>query len=81
MSVAVQFYGVQKALTKTHELRVPIQKGRKVRDVLNYLSECYPDLVIREDDVVITVNNRISSMDRTLKPDDRVSFLPHIGGG
>jgi molybdopterin converting factor small subunit len=79
--VSVQFFGVQRALTQTSEILVPLLKGACVRDVLRYIMKAYPDLQLREEDMVVTVNNCISPISRTLNPNDRVAFLPHIGGG
>jgi molybdopterin converting factor small subunit len=81
MMVLVQFHGIQRLLTRTHEVQVPLLKGRRVRDVFLYIRNCYPDLSLSEKAVMITVNDNVSAMNALLNPNDKISFLPHIGGG
>ena len=38
-------------------------------------------LRLAEEGLLVTVNNQISAPNRILKANDRVSFIPHIGGG
>lgn len=81
MMVSVRFYGAQCLLTRTREVQVPLLKNQRVRDVFLYLMNCYPDLSLSEKAVMITVNDNISAMNALLNPNDKISFLPHIGGG
>lgn len=81
MVVSVQFFGIQRTLTQTSELEVPLNGQDKVGDVFSYIRNCYPDLKLCEEDLLITVNNRVSNMEQGLNPDDKLAFLPHIGGG
>jgi len=79
--VSVEFFGVQRALTKTARIQIPIAKNGRVRDVFGYLMGYYPNLTLREEAVFVTVNSITSSMNHTLKPADTIAFLPHVGGG
>ena len=81
MVVSVQFCGVQRALTHADKIQVTILKNGRVSDVLVYVRDCYPDLPLSEEDVLVTVNNNVSTMNDMLNPNDRITFLPHIGGG
>jgi molybdopterin converting factor small subunit len=81
MMVSVQFCGVQRALTRTHEIEVPLGEKGRVRDVFAYLVECYPGLPLNNNSIFVTVNNKISTIDQPLRPNDTITFLPHIGGG
>jgi molybdopterin converting factor small subunit len=81
MVVSVQFCGIQRTLAHTNEIQVPILKNGKVSDVLLYIRHCYPDLPLREEDIIVTVNNNSSNMSHILNPNDKITFLPHIGGG
>jgi molybdopterin converting factor small subunit len=49
--------------------------------VFAYIRGCYPDLALSEEDLLVTVNNRVSRMDQGLNPHDTLAFIPHIGGG
>jgi molybdopterin converting factor small subunit len=81
MVVSVNFFGLQRKLTRTHTIQVPLSNKTRVGDILDYVRENYPDLPLSEDTVLITVNNHISSIDRDLRANDQISFIPHIGGG
>lgn len=81
MVVSVQFYGVQRARMKTSEIKISLTENGRVRDVFGYLMDCYPDLPLAEEGVLVTVNNKASDMNRTLNPNDNIIFLPHLGGG
>jgi len=81
MRVSVQFYGAQRALTGTQEILVPLSNNQRISDVFLYIRECFPKLKLSEEDILITLNNKISTMDQMLSPKDRIAFLPHIGGG
>jgi len=81
MVVSVQFCGVQRSLTRTNEMEIPLPNEGRVRDVFAYLLACFPGLPLNNDSVFVTVNNKISNIEQTLRPHDTVTFLPHIGGG
>ena len=81
MVVSVEFFGAQRALTKTAKVQVPLAENGQVRDVFTYLTGYYPDLTLSEEAVVVTVNNKTSTMNHALKPADKIVFLPHVGGG
>jgi molybdopterin converting factor small subunit len=81
MVVYIQFHGVQRSLTGTHEIQMTFLKHCLVRDLLEQIKACYPNLAINEDDFLVTVNNNVSTINHTLEPNDKIAFLPHIGGG
>ena len=81
MEVSVNFYGLHRRMTSVDELQISLLKGRRVADVFNYIKEYYPDLPLDEEAILITVNNKVSSLNQTLKNYDQISFIPHVGGG
>ena len=81
MVVSVEFLGAQRALTRTGRVAVPLRGRGRVKDVFGYIMGCYPELPLDEKGLVVTVNSKVSTIDHVLDPDDRVAFLPHIGGG
>ena len=81
MKVSVTFCGLHRLMTKTDRIRVPIVRQSRVDDILSYLRQCYPDLPLSEDMILVTVNNRVSRADQVLEAGDRIALLPHIGGG
>jgi len=52
-----------------------------VNDVLEYVRNRYPALNLDEEMILITVNQKIAPLDRVLRANDTVSFLPFISGG
>ncbi len=81
MVISVQFFGTQRAITKVRDLKIPLTVNGRVKDVHEYLMNRYPDLSLNEKDVRVTINNKSSSMNHILKPNDNIVFLPHVGGG
>jgi len=60
---------------------MPITEGTRVNDALEYTKHQYPNLNLDEGMILVTVNQEIASLDRVLRANDTVSFLPFIGGG
>ena len=81
MIASIEFLGMQRAVTKTNSIDMPISEETRVNDALEYVRHKYPELHLDEGMSIITVNHEIASLDRVLKANDTVSFLPFIGGG
>ena len=81
MVVSIDFYGTQRAVTKTGGIDMPITEKTKVTDALQYVRHQYPALSLDEKRVLITVNQEMVPPDRLLRANDTVSFLPFICGG
>ena len=81
MVVSISFNGLQRKVTSEDQIQVPVSEKARVNDVLKYIQESYPDIRINEDAVLVTINNEISNLDRILKDNDQICFIPHIGGG
>jgi len=60
---------------------MPITEKTPLRNALEYVRQLYPDLVLDEKLILMTVNHELASPDRLLKSNDTVCILPHIGGG
>ena len=81
MTISVSFLGQQRAFVGTDRIEVEISSNSKVEDVLHYVQRKYPGIDVRDNKFLVAVNNRLSRLDQSLKPDDNIAFLPHIGGG
>ena len=79
--ISIKFFGMQRAVTKTDSIDMPITEKARVADALEYVRHRYPELPLDQETVLITVNQEQASPDTMLKPNDTVSFLPSIGGG
>jgi molybdopterin converting factor small subunit len=81
MAVSIEFLGMQRVVTNAESVDMPITGKTRVNDVLEYVTQQYPDLHLDKERILIAVNLEIASLDRILKDNDTVSFLPIIGGG
>ena len=81
MSVLVEFFGVQRDIARTDKINIPVGEAKFVRDVIAYIRKKYPELRLDEHAVLATVNHELASLDKSLKANDVVCFLPPIGGG
>jgi molybdopterin converting factor small subunit len=79
--ISIKFFGMQRAVTKTDSIDMPVTEKARVADALEYVRHRYPELPLDQETVLITVNQEQASLDTMLKPNDTVSFLPSIGGG
>jgi molybdopterin converting factor small subunit len=81
MVVSVIFNGLQRKVTSMDQIRVTISEKTRVTDVVSYIRECYPDIPINKDSVLVMINTELSNLDQVLKDNDKICFIPHIGGG
>ncbi len=81
MKISIEFLGMQRIITQTEYLDMQISEETKVNDAFEHVRQKYPALNLNDGMILVTVNQEISNMDRILKADDTVSFLPLIGGG
>ena len=79
--VLIEFFGMQRVVTKIHGIEMPITEKMKVYDALEYVRHQYPDLHLDEGMILITVNQETAPLDRILTAGDTVLFLPFISGG
>jgi molybdopterin converting factor small subunit len=79
--VSIKFHGMQRTVTNTDSINMPITDKTKVNDALEYVRQQYPDLPLEEGMVIVTVNLEIATLDRILRDKDTISFLPLIAGG
>ena len=81
MVISIDFSGSQRAVTKTHRMRMPITHTTKVTDVLDYVRRHFPDLHLHKHTIIAVVNHEAAPLDKVVRPNDTVAFLPPIGGG
>jgi len=81
MVVSIKFHGMQRLVTNTDSIDMPINEKTTVNDALEYVKQKYPGLHLDEGTIIAAVNLEIASLDRILRESDTVSFLPNIAGG
>lgn len=80
MVVTIEFLGIQRTVTKTDGIAMPITENMRVNDALEYVKRLYPGIQL-DGGMLVTVNREIASLDRLLRANDIVSFIPSISGG
>jgi molybdopterin converting factor small subunit len=81
MTVSIKFHGMQSLVTNTDSIDMPITGKTRVNDALEYVRQQYPALHLEEGTFIVAVNLEVASLDRILRDNDTVSFLPNIAGG
>jgi molybdopterin converting factor small subunit len=81
MLISIEFLGMQRTITGSSTLDMPITDKTTVNDALEYVRHLYPDLHLKEETILVTVNNEIAPLEQPLNANDSISFLPFIGGG
>jgi len=81
MLVSIKFLGMQRLITNTDSIDMPINGNTRVNDALQYVRQQYPVLPLEEGMVLATINLEVASLDRILQDKDTISFLPLIAGG
>ncbi len=81
MVVSVQFHGVHRAITRVNEVRFALASNARVSDLFKRIQRIYPNLQLSQDDIMVSINDQLSTMNQPLNSEDKISFLPHIGGG
>ena len=81
MNVSVNFFGIQRKITQQDKIFIDLERKACVSDLLQHIRNSYPGLSLNENSIMITVNNRVSSLDQNLNLNDSISIIPHLGGG
>jgi len=81
MVVSVHFLGLQSKVAGARKIKIPLLEESRVNDLLSHLQDQYPELSLKGDDFIVSVNDRISRPNQVLKSNDVIAILPHIGGG
>ena len=81
MVVSIEFLGMQRMVTKTNGMDMPITEKTRVKDALEYVRCQFSDLNLDIETTLVTVNHNKAALDRILKANDVISFLPFISGG
>jgi molybdopterin converting factor small subunit len=81
MVVSIKFLGMQRVVTNTDSINMPITGKTRVNDALEYVRQQYPALSLEENMILVAVNLEVASLDRILRDKDTISFLPLIAGG
>ena len=81
MTISVKLTGMQQVVAGTSVVEMPVTGYSTVRDVLDYVNKKYPKLAISTNSMFIVIDHQIVTLDRALRADDTIEFIPAIGGG
>ena len=81
MTVTIEFMGMQRVRTGRDSIQMALNGRTTARQALDYLKTTYPELILNEDTILVTVNHAVVPLDRVLESGDRLCFVPPIGGG
>jgi len=79
--ISVNFHGPHRVVTRIGEMEISLSDGTCVDHALAAVRERFPALPLQMEDLLITVNDKVSTVDQLLKEKDNISLLPHMGGG
>jgi molybdopterin converting factor small subunit len=81
MVVSIELMGLHRDIAQIDKITMPITGKTPLRSALEYIKKLYPNLVLDENMILLTVNHELASLDTLLVSNDTVCILPHIGGG
>jgi molybdopterin synthase catalytic subunit len=82
--ITVKLFGLLRTLVNNQaELSVPLNGGRKVKDLVATLEAGYPQIgeLIHKKKVLVSVNQEVAHPDTDLTDGDEVALLPPFAGG
>src|SRR5207244_11714540 len=82
--ITLKLFGMLKTMAKNQaELRVSLNGGRTVGDLVGLLEKDYPEMaeLIHKKRVLVSVNHEIAHQDTVISEGDEVALLPPFAGG
>src|SRR2546428_14015783 len=82
--ITLKLFGILKTMAKNQaELRVSLNGGRTVGDLVGLLEKDYPEMaeLIHKKKVLLSVNHEIAHPDTVISEGDEVALLPPFAGG
>jgi molybdopterin converting factor subunit 1 len=81
MRVTVRLFARLRDIAGAAELARDVNPGATVGSVWTMLAREFPELASYERSISSAVNEDYAKMDRALRDDDEVAFLPPVSGG
>lgn len=81
MQVTVKFFSFLCQIVGTDRLSVDMADGALVSELLDSLSRQFDNPLLKNDQIVILVNQKNASLQTILNENDYVILLPVLGGG
>ena len=81
MQVTIKFFSFFCQIVGTDRLSVDLADGAVVSDLLNSLSNQFDNPLLKNEQVVILINKKNTSLQTILNENDNILLLPVLGGG
>lgn len=81
VKLTVKFFGSYQEAVGEKKLEIETDTVSKVQDLIDELTEKYPNLADLDDQLLIAVNKTMAERGKELKDGDEVAFLPPVSGG
>ena len=81
MTISIKLSGMQQVIAGTSTIEMPVTGYSTVADALEYVKKRFPNLSLDKHSMFIVIDHKIVPLDRALRADDTIEFLPAIGGG
>jgi molybdopterin synthase sulfur carrier subunit len=81
MEVTVKLFAHLRNIAGTDQLRVDLDEGATVSDLLDHLSKTIDSPALRDNSASVMIDHKNAERDTILRDGDEVLLLPIIGGG
>ncbi len=81
VEVLVKFFASARDAVGKKNLEMKIERGSRVRDIMESLFNDHPELKDMEDQLLISVNKDRTGKEEELKDGDEIAVMPPVTGG
>jgi molybdopterin converting factor small subunit len=81
MQVTVKLFSFLGQIAGRDRLSVALTEGASVSDLLSSLRDQFDNQLLRNEQIVVLINQKQSSLQSILNENDQVLLLPVLGGG
>ena len=81
--ITVKFFASLKAIAEKEEEKIEVQSSISMDQLSDIISKTYPRIgdIIRDNKIMISVNQEMADADTVIHDGDEVAFLPPFSGG
>ena len=81
--ITVKFFASLKAIAEKEEEQIEVQSSISMKQLSDIISKTSPKMadIIRDNKIMISVNQEMADADTVIHDGDEVAFLPPFSGG
>ncbi len=80
MNHKILLFGISREIVGSSELTLSLDEGNTVGDLLDVLTQKYPEFSDLKS-IMVAVNNEYAGSDHSLKEGDEIALIPPVSGG